>query len=136
MNVGIEKCGYCHLTITPGASHICPGILNSTGLDPDMEIIEKQKLGEDIFSPGFMSVRVDEMVKMRDTLNEAIGKYDGSLELVRNVDETNGFGFYVDGYTLASTDKVGEIKLTSYDGRTRVVPSRGLAEWIERRLEN
>lgn len=35
----------------------------------------------------------------------------------------SNFGFYVDGFTLAGTGKVGEVKITSPDGKTVVVAS-------------
>lgn len=50
-------------------------------------------------------------------------------------DEAANFGLYVDGYTLASTHKIGEIQITAMDGRRVVVASRRLTDWIERRLE-
>jgi len=76
------------------------------------------------------------MVKVRDVLNEAIGKYDGALELVRagSAVDTNGLGFYVDGYTLNGTSMIDELKLTAFDGREVIVKTAALTAWIERRL--
>lgn len=44
------------------------------------------------------------------------------------------FGFYVDGFTLHSTDIVGEIRVVSFDGKETTFPSRQLVAFLERRL--
>lgn len=49
-------------------------------------------------------------------------------------DEQSNFGFYVDGYTMAETGTIGEVRVTSYDGRTGVFPSKMLTAFLERRL--
>lgn len=92
--------------------------------EPDLELIEAQKAGEDICGRTPLE-------KVRDAL-------DGVFAVVRDMQdmtETN-FDFYVDGFTLASTETVGEIRLTDYAGRTCIVKSRSLTDWIQRRLES
>lgn len=44
------------------------------------------------------------------------------------------FEFYVDGYTLKSTDTVGEILATAPGGEQMVITSRSLTNFIERRM--
>lgn len=44
------------------------------------------------------------------------------------------FALYVDGWTLGSTDKIGEILCTASDGRTLTIPSKQLTAFLERRI--
>lgn len=94
---------------------------------PDIELIQAQQAGADICGRTPLQ-------KLADTLNEAVRMVAELPEDKRGVEVSGTFGFYVDGYTLASTDEIGEVTLTSYDGRTCVVKSSALVAWIERRL--
>lgn len=49
--------------------------------------------------------------------------------------ETN-FAFYVDGYTMNSTDTIGEILATTPDGKTKIIPSSQLTAFLDRRMDN
>ena len=93
--------------------------------DPDIELIEKQKAGDDICGQTPRE-------KFEDGLKALLAQYDEKGEIAA---ESN-FGFYVDGYTLASTETVGEIRLTGPDGNMCIVKSRSLTDWIKRRLES
>lgn len=42
------------------------------------------------------------------------------------------FGLYVDGFTLAGTGVIGEIRLTNPDGGTTLIPSARFTEWAWR----
>lgn len=99
---------------------ICPQCV----ADPDIELIEAQKAGDDICGRTPRE-------KFEDGLKALLAQYDERDEIAA---ESN-FGFYVDGFTLASTHKIGEIRLTDNNGRSVVVPSQSLVNWIERRLE-
>lgn len=44
------------------------------------------------------------------------------------------FGFYVDGFTLHSTDNVGEIRVVAFDGRETIFPTKQLVAFLDRRL--
>lgn len=44
------------------------------------------------------------------------------------------FGFYVDGFTLHSTDSIEEIRVVSFDGRETLFPTKQLVAFLERRL--
>lgn len=96
-------------------------------LSPDFEIIEAQKAGDDIC--GRTPIQ-----KLADTLNEAVRMVAELPQDEPGVEVSGTFGFYIDGYTLASTENIGEVRLTSYDGRTCIVKSAALTEWVERRL--
>jgi hypothetical protein len=52
---------------------------------------------------------------------------------VDNAPETN-FGFYVDGFTLHSTDNVEEIRAVAFDGRETTFPTKQLVAFLDRRL--
>lgn len=93
-------------------------------VEPDIELIEAQKAGDDICGRTPRE-------KFEAGLKALLAQYDEKSEIT----ETN-FDFYVDGFTLASTDKIGEVRLTDYAGRTCIVKSRSLTDWIERRLES
>lgn len=93
-------------------------------VEPDIELIEAQKAGDDICGRTPRE-------KFEAGLKALLAQYDEKSEIT----ETN-FDFYVDGYTLASTDKIGEVRLTDNNGRSVVVPSQSLVNWIERRLES
>lgn len=44
------------------------------------------------------------------------------------------FQFYVDGYTLQSTDNIGEVVITDYTGLSVTIKSKSLTDFFERRL--
>ena len=44
------------------------------------------------------------------------------------------FGFYVDGFTLHSTDNVEEIRVVAFDGRETTFPTKQLVAFLDRRL--
>lgn len=72
---------------------------------------------------------------LRDILNAAIGKRNPDLYLTpRGSDIESNFAFYVDGYTLKGTEIIGEVLATHPDGRTLVLRSRQLTDFLERRL--
>lgn len=93
-------------------------------VEPDIELIEAQKAGDDICGRTPRE-------KFEAGLKALLAQYDEKSEIT----ETN-FDFYVDGYTLASTETVGEIRLTGPDGNMCIVKSRSLTDWIKRRLES
>lgn len=105
----------------------------------DHEIVRAQIEGVEI-APAkpveFVSVPLPTMIRLRSDINEAISKFDGALELVAPGEngEAN-FGFYVDGYTLRGTPVIGEILVTSADGRQCLLKSSSLTAFLERRLE-
>lgn len=85
------------------------------------------------FEPNKLDPRLREIV---DEYFEKFGRAYAQVEREENAkssEETN-FGFYVDGYTLQSTEVVGEIRVTSYDGKTAKFPSKQLVAFLERRL--
>jgi len=84
----------------------------------------------------FVSVRLDQLMSVRAVLNEAIGKYDGALEMVQRgaPDPETNFGFYVDGYNMTGTAVIGEILVTAMDGRSTLLKSAALVAFLERRL--
>lgn len=46
------------------------------------------------------------------------------------------FSLYVDGWTMGSTNTIGEILCTAPDGRTVTVPSKALTAFLARRLDD
>lgn len=104
------------------------------------EIIQAQVEGDPLEfverRAEFVSVRLDQLLAVRSTLNEAIAKYDGALEMIpRGAGEGDAnFGFYVDGYTLNGTAIIGEIMVTAMDGRSVLIKSSSLVAFLERRL--
>lgn len=98
-------------------------------IDGDPLVIQ-EKRGE------FVSVRLDQLLAVREMLNEAISKYDGALEMIpRGAGEGDAnFGFYVDGYTLTGTPVIGEILVTAMDGRSALLKSASLVAFLERRI--
>lgn len=103
---------------------------------PVPEAVQAQMDGEPIFEkfePNKLDPRLREII---DEYFEKFGRAYAQVEREENAksaEETN-FGFYVDGYTLQSTETIGEIRITSYDGKTVTIPSKQLVAFCERRL--
>lgn len=51
-----------------------------------------------------------------------------------NADGTT-FGFYVDGYSVHSTDTIGEVRVVRYDGKEAVIKSKSLTDYFDRRID-
>lgn len=60
-----------------------------------------------------------------------LGEYRKSDDT--EVSET--FGFYLDGYTLSPTNKIGEVTVTRYDGKSAVLKSKSLTDYFDRRID-
>lgn len=88
-----------------------------------------------------LDLTTEQIITVPDS-NTVIGNYRvepnalGGLTIVPLIDdaEETNFQFYVDGYTLASTDVIGEILATAPDGKTAVLKSKSLTDFLDRRL--
>lgn len=49
--------------------------------------------------------------------------------------EATTFGFYVDGYSVHSTDTIGEVRVVRYDGKEAVIKSKSLTDYFDRRID-
>jgi len=45
------------------------------------------------------------------------------------------FGFYVDGYSVHSTPKIGEVRVVRYDGKEATIKSGSLTAFFDRRID-
>jgi hypothetical protein len=97
------------------------------------EIVQAQIDGEDIFVLGRQQEIPSVSARVGDFVVSA--NLNGGLTISPSTaDEKANFDFYVDGYTLKSTDTIGEILVTSYDGKNVVIKSSQLTAFLERRL--
>lgn len=69
-----------------------------------------------------------------DAVAAALDRYDRTKTGTAVEANEANFGFYVDGYCLASTDQVGEILVTAPDGRAAIIRSDIFTAFLERRL--
>lgn len=49
--------------------------------------------------------------------------------------EATTFGFYVDGYSVHSTDTIGEVRVVRYDGKEATIKSKSLTDYFDRRID-
>lgn len=69
-----------------------------------------------------------------DAVAAALDRYDRTKTGTAVEANEANFGFYVDGYCLASTDNIGEILVTAPDGRAAIIRSDIFTAFLERRL--
>jgi len=98
-----------------------------------LDAVQAQIDGEPIFEFNKLDPRLKAMT---DEFFERFGRTYQQIARERQAKESEeiNFGFYVDGYTLQSTEIVGEIRVISYCGKTTTFPSKQLVAFLERRL--
>ena len=112
--------------------------------NPADAIVQAQIDGEPIFeltAKEEISFMPEPDESAEDMANIILSRVRRLASLASNAElgpiETNGAGFYVDGYTLASTDTVGEIAVRRYDSpKTVILKSSQLTAFLDRRFED
>jgi hypothetical protein len=111
---------------------------------PADAIVQAQIDGEPIFemtTKEEISFMPEPDESAEDMANIILSRVRRLASLASNAEkgpmETNGAGFYVDGYTLASTTNVGEIAVRRMDSdKVVILKSSQLTGFLDRRFED